>query len=162
MPNPLDASPIGELLVSDVVGSLGDLASKTLERLTGTTLSSDEPTSLVRRATLAWKTPLGALTCEQVRLLISQDMGTAWIAPVGCMIVKRLPDAMVTFYPGDLAGTILRQFPAVFAADPDGARELLAADFNWIDRLRQTDEEFGTTSALEAEQQLEAARAMAS
>jgi hypothetical protein len=155
------APPIGECLVSEVAGSLGDLAGKTLERLTGMIFPDDETTSLVERATRAWKTPFDALTCEQLRLLLGQDMGTPWVAPLACLIVARLPNAMVTFYPGDLARTILREFPAVFAADPEGARAVLATDFRWVERLREIDAEFGTADAAEVDGLLCAARAMA-
>jgi hypothetical protein len=157
----LHAPPIGELLVSEVVGSLGDLGGKTLERLTGEVFPDDETTSVIERATRAWKTPFDALTCEQLRLLLGQHMGTPWVAPLACMIVARLPNVMVTFYPGDLAGTILREFPTVFAADPDGARAVLATDFQWIERLREIDAEFGTADAAEVDGLLRAARGIA-
>ena len=159
--DPLAAPPIGDLLVSEVAGSLGDLTGKTLERLTGKMIPDDEITSLIERATRAWKTPLDALTCEQLRLLLSQDMGTPWVAPLACLIAARLPNAMVTFYPGDLVRTILRKFPAVFAADPDGARAVLATDFRWVEGLREIDAEFGTTNAAEVDGLLGVARTLA-
>jgi hypothetical protein len=160
-PYSLDAPPIGDLLVSEVAGSLGDLAGKTLQCLTGVTIPDGGPTPLIQRVARAWKTPFDALTCEQLELLLSQDLGTSWVAPLACVVVARLPNAMVTFYPGDLAGTILREFPTVFAADPDGARAVLASDFTWIERLRETDAQFDTTSAEEMERVLHAARLLA-
>ncbi len=157
----IDESPIGDLLVSDVLGSLGPLSNKTLELLAGEMFHDGGATSLIERATRAWKTPFGAMTCEQLRLLLSQDMGTPWVAPIACMVAARLPNATVTFCPGDLTRTILRKFPSVFEADPEGARTVLAADFAWIDGLRATDAEFGATEADDVEALLEKARAMA-
>jgi hypothetical protein len=148
------------MLVSEIAGSIGDLAGKTLERLADLKLADDGATSLIQRATSAWKTPFDELTCEQLRLLLGQDLGTPWVAPLACLIVTRRPNATVSFYPGDLAQAILRNFPAVFAADPEGAREVLAADFAWIERLRETDIEFGTTNAADAIELLNAARAL--
>lgn len=161
--NHIDTSPIGDLLVSDVLGSLGPLFEKTMEWLAGEVVLPDGgATSLIERATQAWKTPFGAMTCEQLRLLLSQDMGTPWVAPIACLVATRRPNATVTFYPGDLTRTILRAFPAVFEADAEGARSVLAGDFGWIEQLRQTDAEFGATEAADIEELLKKATALAS
>ena len=161
-PDPLDAPPIGERLVSEIAGPVGDLVGQTLERLSGHQLPDEGGTSLTQRAARAWKTPIEAMTCEQLRLLLSQDLGTPWIAPLACLVVTSRPNATVTYYPGDLAQEILRAFPMVYASDPKGARAVLASDFRWIEKLRATDEEFGSHSAVQADELLKAARALIS
>jgi hypothetical protein len=149
-------------MVSEVIGGLGELSGRTLERLTGMRLSDDGATSLMLRAARAWKTPIEVLTCEQLRLLLSQDLGTAWIGPLACMVAARFPNATVSFYPGDLAHTILRKFPAVFEGDPEGARAVLDADFDWIGALEEADVVFDTKEAAEAHEMLKSAQALAS
>jgi hypothetical protein len=46
-----ESRTLGDLMVSDVVGGVGDLAGRTLQRLTGMSLSGDDgATSLMQRA----------------------------------------------------------------------------------------------------------------
>jgi hypothetical protein len=102
------------------------------------------------------------MTCEQLRLLLAQELGVAWIGPLACMIAARFPNATVTFYPGDLVHTILRTFPSVLEVDPKGALAVLDADFEWIESLGATDFEFNTTAAAEAYEILKSVKALAS
>lgn len=137
------------------------MRGKTLEELTGEQVDIAPLTSMIRRVAKAWRTPIEHLSCEQLRLLVGQDMGTPWLASLALEIATRWPNAEVTFYPGDLAHVMLRNFGSIFAADPASARTMLGGDFGWIARLRETDRDFGTSTADESERLLAEARCIA-
>jgi hypothetical protein len=142
---------IGEAMLSELGLPLGDLSDRTLAVLSGDALSVDAAeTNLIRRAAEAWNTPLRYLRCEQLRLLVGQQMGLPWLAPIACGIASRHPNATVTFYPGDLTLVVLRAFPAILVLDPLGAAAVARADRSWIDRMREVDAEIGASSAEEA------------
>src|SRR5471030_1933874 len=68
---------LGDQPIATLIGGVGDLRGLTLERVTGDKIDVDEaPTSMIRRVARAWATPFDELTCEQVRLLVGQDMGS--------------------------------------------------------------------------------------
>jgi hypothetical protein len=134
-----DTGPLGNFTVASLIGGFGDLTGKSLQALTGRSLPDypyDE-TTLVRRAKAAWTTPLEALSCEQLRLLVGQGFGLEWLGPIACQVVQLHPNMEVSFYAGDLANAILRVFPEVLAADPASARAFAALDHTWIEEMRE-------------------------
>jgi hypothetical protein len=145
-----DATLIGGTSLTETIGSLGDISTKSLAELSGEPMPIDHTTSLTRRATTAWNVPLGVMTCEQLRLLVGQAMGLDWLASIACLVAVRYPNATVTLYPGDLTLAILRSFPSIAPADPEGARRVLAADRSWLRKMKEVDEAMGGSSADEA------------
>jgi hypothetical protein len=112
-----------------------------LETLSGMQIDDDR-TPMIRRAVEAWKTPLDRLTCDQVRLLVSQKMGLEWLAQPVTAFVHLHPDACATFFPGDLALAALRAMPELLAIDPQGARAMATLDFSWLTEDADNDPEF--------------------
>ena len=153
----LDSPAIAKALIREFVSGLGDLGGRTLAELSGQPAEIDRTTGRTLRATTAWNTLLGAMTCEQLLTLVGQEMGLKRLSPLACWIASRHPNATVSFYPGDLTHAILRTFPIVFEADPAGARAVLAADRSWLRRLIEVDVEFHTTIASEVSQLLDEA-----
>jgi len=99
----IDAPDIGEIPLAELVGGIGDLRGRTLESLTGSRVEPPHATRMIERIANAWQTPLEALTCAEVRLLLLQDMGMRWLGPIACEVAARFPDADAGLYPGDLA-----------------------------------------------------------
>ena len=116
-------------------------------------------TSMIQRCETAWSTPLKGLTCKQVRLLLGQQMGLAWLGKPILDFVGRWPEAMVTNYPGEMALLALRAAPELLEHAPVELREWLQGDFGWMDAAFGWDEE-GELLA-EAKWALAAARARA-
>jgi hypothetical protein len=68
--------------------------------------------------------PLTDLTVENLRLLIGQQVGPAWLVPLAVEQLERRPLAEGDCYPGDLLRAVLR-LPAWFwAAHPELARRV--------------------------------------
>lgn len=80
----------------------------------------------------AWDTPLRALTCEQVRMLVSQKLGLKWLAVAVAQFVHAYPRADVTYYPGDLTLSVLKVFDDIERIDGASARLLREADYSWM------------------------------
>ena len=154
-----DTSPLCDLLVASFI-DVEHLRGRTLEQLTGRRLL-ETPTSMIARVAAAWGTPFEALTCEQLRLLVSQGVGLEWTGPMACDLAFAVPCAEVSFYPGDLARAVLSEFAAVFASSPTKARAFLFGDFSWISGLQRLDTTHGGTAAVEAQRLLAEARAIA-
>ena len=88
---------------------------------------------LTRRVAEAWVTPIGDLTCAQVRVLVGQRFGLTWLAEPIALFVTAFPRAHTNLYPGDLALAALRAFPSIRKIAPVAAQRLAAADFTWMD-----------------------------
>lgn len=74
----------------------------------------DPPADATRLVTTAYalrKRPVGALDAENLRLLISQQIGLDTIVPVAIDQVERDPLAEGDFYPGDLLDALIRRVP---------------------------------------------------
>jgi hypothetical protein len=104
---------------------------KSLQVLTGEMIG-DAPTPMIQRANTAWVTPLSDLSCEQVRLLVSQTMGLRYLAEPVAIFVQNDPYAWVTFYPGDLSVAALKAFPELLEISPVAARKMASVDFDQV------------------------------
>lgn len=128
------ASRMGNTPLFSWTGGVEGLAGRSLEDVSGQSESVDPTdTPMIRRVKAAWKTPLDVLTCEQVRLLLGQEMGFAWLANGVCEFVRLWPFAETTFYPGDMTLTALRRFQALFECDPVAARAMLTFETAWME-----------------------------
>jgi hypothetical protein len=115
--------------------AIGDLAgAASLEELAGQRRGAPPyPTEMVRQAEEAWRTPLADLTCEQVRLLVSQKMGLEWLGRAASALARLQPGATITNYPGEMALLCLRAADLLSnLAQPEFGR-WLAGDFGWMD-----------------------------
>ncbi|MCF8505961.1 MAG: hypothetical protein K9G59_13710 [Caulobacter sp.] len=124
---------IGSTALFSWVGGAGDLTGRSLAKLSGEVLHpAPDDTPMIRKVRAAWATPLEALSCDQARLLLGQDMGLAWLARPICSLVRKAPTAEVTHYPGDLALGAFRQFERLFVADPIAATAMLDTGDDWM------------------------------
>lgn len=80
----------------------------------------------------AWDTPLCALTCGQVRMLVSQKLGLTWLAVAVAQFVHGHPSAAINHYPGDLTLSALKVFDDIERIDGASARLLREADCSWM------------------------------
>ncbi len=143
--------------------SLIDLGSlppdKSLATLAGR--SSRAPpyeTPMIQRCEQAWATPLESLSCEQVRLLLSQCMGLEWLGRPLLGFVTRRPAATITHYPGEMTLGCLRAARELSVVAPVELRAWLQNDFEWMEAAFAWDDEGGLRD--EARDALAAARAM--
>lgn len=112
---------------------------RSLSTLSGEVIN-DTPTPMIQRVAKAWSTPLRDLSCEQVRLLTSQEMGLHWLAAPVAAFVRRYPRAEIAFYPGDLSIAALRTFPVLFERAPQDARAIADIDFTeMVDHWKKID-----------------------
>lgn len=149
---------VGDVPFFEMVDLGGLPPHGTLEGMSG--LKSDPgpyATSLVERGETAWRTPFGALTCEQVRLMVEQKLGLQWLGRPALAFARRCPPALITNYPGELPLLCL------MAADELGRHaqpefgDWVRGDFGWMDEV------FSWSRSLrrEAEAALEKAREIA-
>jgi len=65
------------------------------------------PSALVAKCHLFRKKPVGKLSIEELRLLISQNIGLPYLVPVALNILSENPFAEGDLYPGDLLFNVL-------------------------------------------------------
>jgi hypothetical protein len=87
---------------------------------------------LEKRIIAAWQQPLNELTCGQCRMLVGQRFGLKWLAAPVSTFVALYPQAECDLYPGDLSINALIAWREIFGHAPDEARQMLSADFSWI------------------------------
>lgn len=115
---------------------------ESLAALSGQAIT-DTPTPMIGRAAKAWSTPIRDLSCEQVRLLTSQEMGLHWLATPVAAFVRKYPKAEIAFYPGDLSIAALRTFSVLLEQAPQHARAIAEIDFTWmVDHWKKIDSSF--------------------
>ncbi len=68
--------------------------------------------------------PIGELTVEDLRLLVRQDMGLAYVLPVALEVLRDDPMAEGDMYEGDLLAAVLTRSPEVWSGSPELGREL--------------------------------------
>ena len=69
---------------------------------------NEYPTSLIKRCHEYRKIPINELTVEQLRTLISQDIGLKYLIPITIEILNKDILAEGDLYPGDLLETVLK------------------------------------------------------
>jgi hypothetical protein len=95
--------------------------SRTLQELEGERwpAPADEESYLVREAHRLRTVPLGALTVEDLRLLLGQRIGVEWLMPLALDKLRTDPLAAGDFYAGDLLTAVLRTDAAYWASHAD-------------------------------------------
>ncbi|WP_432038846.1 contact-dependent growth inhibition system immunity protein [Streptomyces cucumeris] len=101
---------------------------RTLEELDGVRWpdAPDNATGLVRTVYALRHRKLGALTAEDLRTLIAQNVGLPFLLPLALEVLRDEPLAEARYYEGDLLSVVLRCDPGVWAVLPDLAGELVA------------------------------------
>lgn len=83
-----------------------------------------DATRLIRTAYELHRKPVGALTTEDLRLLIGQQIGVEVLVPYALALLADDPLADGDMYPGDLLVAVLRLPPEYWAAHRGQAAEL--------------------------------------
>ncbi|WP_073814706.1 MULTISPECIES: contact-dependent growth inhibition system immunity protein [Streptomyces] len=68
--------------------------------------------------------PLGGLTVEDVRLLIRQDVGLAYLLPLAVEVLRVDPLAEGDMYEGDLLAAVLTRSAECWSESPELGREV--------------------------------------
>jgi hypothetical protein len=68
--------------------------------------------------------PVGGLTVEEMRLLIRQDVGLAYLLPLAVEVLRGDPLAEGDMYEGDLLAAVLTRSAEVWSEFPDLGREV--------------------------------------
>ncbi|WP_433371355.1 contact-dependent growth inhibition system immunity protein [Actinoplanes sp. CA-142083] len=74
----------------------------------------EDSTRLIRTVHELRHRPVGTLSVEDLRLLVSQDVGRDVVVPLALEVVEREPLAEGDFYPGDLLSALLVRVPAEY------------------------------------------------
>ncbi|MER5753740.1 contact-dependent growth inhibition system immunity protein [Streptomyces sp. NPDC002088] len=85
---------------------------------------SAEASRLVATVHALRRRPIGELTVEDMRLLIGQDVGLAYLLPLALEVLRDDPMAEGDMYEGDLLSAVLTRSPAVWKERPELGREL--------------------------------------
>lgn len=86
---------------------------------------SGEVTRLVATVHTLRRKPLVALTVEDLRVLIRQDVGLVHVLPLAFEVLREHPMAEGDLYEGDLLSAVLTRRPEIWKASPELARDLL-------------------------------------
>lgn len=102
--------------------------SRSLEDIEGARWPAPPPDTsrLVLTAHALRQKPLAALTVEDLRLLVGQDIGLVHLLPLAVEVLRSNPLAEGDLYEGDLLAAVLSRAPAAWAEIPDAAQELAA------------------------------------
>jgi hypothetical protein len=107
--------------------------------------SNDFRTSLIETVEEAWFSPICDLSCEHLRVLVSQKMGLKWISGAVAEFVERHPRVEITNYPGELSLLALKALAEIEDYNPQAATRLRSIDYSWME------EEFSFSRALQRE-----------
>lgn len=144
---------LGKTCFFDLVGYGGLWPTASLESVSKQRSSyGPYETDLVRRIEEAWRTPFRDISAEQVRLLLGQRTGLAWLGRPILEFVIRFPQATVTNYAGEMVLLTLRAAEEMKAAARSEFSAWLTGDFSWMDDTFGWDEALRreATSALQA------------
>ncbi|MGW0578108.1 contact-dependent growth inhibition system immunity protein [Streptomyces sp. NPDC002920] len=100
-----------------------DRSLEELERDRWSTPSA-EASRLVATVHALRRRPIGELTVEDMRLLIGQDVGLAYLLPLALEVLRDDPMAEGDMYEGDLLSAVLTRSPAVWKECSQLGREL--------------------------------------
>jgi len=113
----------------------GSLPSFTLLEVTGDRkLASIAPADvgLEGRVATAARVPLNELSCEQVRLLVSQKTGLEWLAESVARFCMLYPQAECDIFPGDLTINALLAWECLYKFAPTATTQFIGGDFTWL------------------------------
>lgn len=122
-------------------GCLVDLAGDAAKARIGARASG-----LEIRISEAWVIPMESLSCGQCRMLVGQRLALEWLARPVTAFAIRYPRVECDLYPGDLTVISLVVWRDLMTFAPDGARQMLAQDYEWL--RREADEEEWSGSIL--------------
>jgi hypothetical protein len=105
------------------IRAIRDRSLEDLERERRPEPSADD-TRLVVTALALRRRPIGELTDEDLRLLISQDIGLRYLLPLALDVLRKNPMAEGDMYEGALLCAVLTRDPAVWNEFPEPGREL--------------------------------------
>lgn len=116
-----------------------DLIGSSLQSLAGISgdhwrLGPDDMrTNVTLTVEVAWNSPIRELTCEHLRMLVSQKMGLKWISAAVAEFVDLHPRVEISNYPGELSILALKALREIDECDPRAAARLRALDYSWMD-----------------------------
>lgn len=100
-----------------------DLSLEELERDRWSAPSGGE-TRLMATVRELRREPIGGLTVEDMRLLIRQDVGLAYLLPLAMEVLRANPLAEGDIYEGDLLAAVLTRSAEVWSELPELRREV--------------------------------------
>ncbi|MFF3849609.1 contact-dependent growth inhibition system immunity protein [Streptomyces sp. NPDC002328] len=100
-----------------------DLSLEELERDRWSVPSGGE-TRLMATVRQLRRNPIGCLTVEDMRLLIGQDVGLAYLLPLAVEVLRVDPLAEGDMYEGDLLAAVLTRSAEVWSESPELKRDV--------------------------------------
>ncbi|URN12682.1 contact-dependent growth inhibition system immunity protein [Streptomyces radiopugnans] len=85
---------------------------------------SDGETRLMATVHELRRKPVGGLTVEDMRLLIRQDVGLAYLLPLAVEVLRTDPLAEGDMYEGDLLAAVLTRSREVWSKSPELKRDV--------------------------------------
>ncbi|MEU2901260.1 contact-dependent growth inhibition system immunity protein [Streptomyces sp. NPDC001273] len=85
---------------------------------------SDSETRLMATVRELHRKPVGGLTVEDMRLLIRQDVGLAYLLPLAVEVLRIDPLAEGDMYEGDLLAAVLTRSREVWSKSPELKRDV--------------------------------------
>ncbi|MER6049222.1 contact-dependent growth inhibition system immunity protein [Streptomyces sp. NPDC001793] len=123
--------------------------SRSLEEIEGVRWPAPpaEATRLVSTVHALRRKPIGVLGPEDLRLLISQDVGLPHLLPTAVEVLRANPMVEGDLYEGDLLSAVMIRGREAWEGVPDTARELRAVlsapvEFKLPPRLRKEADDF--------------------
>jgi hypothetical protein len=83
-----------------------------------------EVTNLIARVHALRRKPLAELTVENLRMLIRQDVGLAYLLPLALEVLRERPMAEGDLYEGDLLSAVLTRKTETWKASPELALDV--------------------------------------
>ncbi|QDH73111.1 hypothetical protein [Brevundimonas sp. M20] len=128
----------GEALFSSFVPDAALPSERLIDLITDRPLGRSGPSAsgLEQRLDVASRTPLNALACGQVRMLVGQKIGLKWLARPVALFVAAHPMAECDLCPGDLTVNALRALDDLMIHAFEETRLMIAADFSVLEGER--------------------------
>ncbi|WP_255724187.1 contact-dependent growth inhibition system immunity protein [Terrimonas ginsenosidimutans] len=98
--------------------------NKSIDQLQSIHISTDAPAGITSRCLQCMRIPIKDLSKEQVRLLLSQDIGTIFLLDKTIQILEEDILADGDFYPGDLLSALLNVSEVYWKSNSDLAGRL--------------------------------------
>jgi hypothetical protein len=133
---------VSDARFADLLAGHCTLPRDSLAKLSGGSGRSSFRSGLVERVEAAWETPVDALRCAQVRVLVGQKFGLEWLARPVALFVWHHPAVACEHYAGDLTVACLRALREIEHIAPAEAAAVIEADHGWLED-EFGDDEFG-------------------
>lgn len=106
-------------------------------------------TNLVSRCHELRSVPLGELTLDDLRMLIGQRIGIAWLVPIALELLRVDPLLEATFYRGDMLVTIMKQTPDYYWEENPDQLEVLRDALGRVEYPDRDSVDFDAATAAE-------------